>query len=228
MRALVWDRMPSLTAIVWLTAVWVFLWGDFSWGNVANGVLLAFLVHLAFPMPRVARKAPVVRPLAVVVLVARFLADVVVSSVMVVIVALRPRPPQAAVIKVQLRSHNDMVLATVSGLTTLIPGSVVIEAHRLTGVIYLHIFDVPTGKPSAYLDRFRRTVLAQEERVMRAFSSDAELMDAGYVPGWRVGKGELNPRAAFSEGAGSRPVRQHHAEQPERAGKKRGRKEPLA
>ena len=79
------------------------------------------------------------------------------------------------------------------------------------------------------LDRgFRRTVLAQEERVMRAFSSDAELMDAGYVPGWRVGKGELNPRAAFSEGAGSRPVRQLHAEQPERAGKKRGRKEPLA
>ena len=64
MRARVWDRIPSPTAIVWLTAVWVFLWGDLSWGNVVNGVLLAFCVHVAFPMPTVARRAPVVRPLA--------------------------------------------------------------------------------------------------------------------------------------------------------------------
>jgi len=171
------DRVPSLSAVIWLTAVWVFLWGDLSWGNVVNGVLLACFVHIMFPMPTVARTVPGVRPLAVVILVARFLYDVVVSSVIVAKVALRKRPPQAAVIKVQLRSHNDMVLATVSGLTTLIPGSVVIEAHRLTGVIYIHVFDVPPRKPSAYLDGFRRTVLAQEERVMRAFSSDAELMD---------------------------------------------------
>ena len=196
MRKKVWDRIPSITAVFWLTAVWVFLWGDISWGNIVNGILLAFLVHAVFPMPTVMRRGPVVRPLAVVILVVRFLADVVVSSVMVARVALRRRPPQAAVIKVQLRSHNDMVLATVSGLTTLIPGSVVVEAHRLTGVMYLHVFDVPTRKPAAYLDGFRQTVLAQEERVMRAFSSDAELMDAGYVPGWRPGTGEVKGHTA--------------------------------
>lgn len=215
------DRVPSLSAVIWLTAVWVFLWGDLSWGNVVNGVLLACFVHIMFPMPTVARTVPGVRPLAVVILVARFLYDVVVSSVIVAKVALRKRPPQAAVIKVQLRSHNDMVLATVSGLTTLIPGSVVIEAHRLTGVIYIHVFDVPPRKPSAYLDGFRRTVLAQEERVMRAFSSDAELMDAGYIPGWRPGKGEL-PRAGQS--VGSRPVRKRPADVP--AGRKPQHEQP--
>ena len=181
------ERLPGVSDVAWLTAVWVMLWGDVSWANVVNGMLLACFVHLVLPLPRVQVFCRV-RPLALVVLVGRFAWDVVVGATNVAIAAFRRRTPRSAVIRVQLRSHSDLVLATTSGLTTLIPGSVVIEAQRLTGVLYIHVFDISTQKPLRSLREFRDTVLAQEERLLRAFATDDELADAGYAPGWRVGR----------------------------------------
>jgi len=187
-------RVPSLLTVVWLTAVWVLLWGDISLANVVNGVVLAVAVTMVTPLPRVSGLGAF-RPLAVAVLVGRFAVDVVRGALEVSLVALRRRPPRSAVIKVQLRSHADIVLATTAGLSTLIPGSVVVEVHRLSGVLYLHVLDIPRTDPDAGLDAVRRAVIAQEERLMRAFSTDAELADAGYRPGWRVGTGELDARS---------------------------------
>ena len=98
-------------------------------------------------------------------------------------------------IKVQLRSHSDVILATTAGLTSLIPGSVVVEAHRLTGVLYLHILDLPPGETEEAIESVRKVVLGQEERLLRAISADAVLADAGYVPGWRAGSGEIDARS---------------------------------
>lgn len=187
------ERLPTPLNVVWLTLVWVLLWGSFSWGNLLNGFLVAMLVLFVFPLPRVADMAAL-RPLAVVVLVGRFVWDVTVSGFRVAWAAFRPRSPRSAVIRVQLRSHSDFILATTAAMTTLIPGSVAINTSRLHGVIYLHVFDVPVRKPQKYLDAFRDTVLRQEERLLRAFASRAELADAGYLPGWRVGTGDVPER----------------------------------
>ncbi|MDO5495963.1 MAG: Na+/H+ antiporter subunit E [bacterium] len=184
------DRLPSLTSVFWLTVVWVFLWGDISLGNVVNGLILAFVVGVIFPLPKVGGLNRF-RPLAFLVLAGRFVSDVVISGFKVALVALRPGTPRSAVIKVQLRSHSDFILATTAAMTTLIPGSVAINTHRLTGVIYLHVFDVPAKGGNAHLNRFRDTVLRQEERLLRAFATQAELADAGYKPGWRVGTGDV-------------------------------------
>jgi len=182
------DRLPSAATLVWLTAVWVLLWGDLSWGNVVNGLLLGLFVTVLMPLPRV-RGLGAFRPLAVAVLVGRFAIDVVGGALQVSRLALRRRPPHSAVVKVQLRSHSDAILAATGGLSSLIPGSVIVEAHRLTGVLYLHVLDIPEDDPEAGIAALRGRVLAQEERLMRAFSSAAELVDAGYRPGWRVGSG---------------------------------------
>ena len=128
------ERMPSLDMVVWLTAVWVLLWGDISWGNVVNGIILAVLVSTVLPLPRVTGLGSY-RPLAIGVLVGRFLVDLVHGAIDVSRVALRRTPPRSAVIRVQLRSHSDIVLVTTAGLTSLIPGSVVIEAMRTTTVL---------------------------------------------------------------------------------------------
>jgi multicomponent Na+:H+ antiporter subunit E len=61
-------------------------------------------------------------------------------------------------------------------LCSLVPGSLVVEAHRLTGVLYLHVLDVAQ---SGGIEAARQSVLDQEERVLRAFASDAELARAG-------------------------------------------------
>ncbi|HZK05091.1 MAG TPA: Na+/H+ antiporter subunit E [Actinomycetaceae bacterium] len=184
------DRIPSFTSVIWLTLVWVLLWGDITWGNLLNGVIIAYAVGIIFPLPRIGGGTRW-RPIAIVILGARFAWDVLVSGFRVAWVALRPGTPKSAVIRVQLRSHSDFVLATTAAMTTLIPGSVAINAHRLTGVIYLHVFDVPAKNPRKYLEDFRETVLRQEERLLRAFATEAELADAGYRPGWRVGTGDL-------------------------------------
>src|SRR5690625_2119676 len=116
----------------------------------------------------------------VLILGARFIWDVVRSSVEVARLALRRKPPQGAVIRAVLRSHSDVYLTITSALTTLVPGSVVVEANRFTGTLYVHILDV---EMHGGLDQARRTVLDQEERVLRAFGSREELLDAGLVPG---------------------------------------------
>lgn len=184
-------RAPSPGLVAWLTVVWVLLWGDITVANIVNGVILGATVAVLLPLPRV-KGLGAFRPLAVAVLVGRFALDAVRGALEVAAVAFRAVPPRSAVVRVALRSHSDVILATTAGLTSLIPGSVVVEAHRLTGVLYLHVFDVVGEDLEEAVERVRRTVLAQEERLMRALSSDAELADAGYRPGWRVGSGELD------------------------------------
>jgi multicomponent Na+:H+ antiporter subunit E len=161
--------------LVWLTVVWVLLWGEVSVGNVLAGLIIAVVVSLAMPLPPVAAGGRL-RPVAFAVLVGRFALDVVVASFQVGIQAFRPRPPVSAVIGVRLRSSSDLYLTLTAELCSLVPGSVVVEAHRLTGTLYLHILDV-TGDDG--IESARRRVLEQEERVLRAFASDAQLAAAG-------------------------------------------------
>lgn len=161
--------------LLWLTVVWVLLWGDLSVGNVLAGLALAVGVSLAMPLPPVAATGRV-RPLAVAHLLGRFAVDVVVASVGVGLLAFRRRPPLSAVIRVRLRTTSDLYLTLTAELCSLVPGSVVVEAHRLTRTLYLHVLDV-TGPDG--IERARRRVLEQEERVLRAFASGAELTAAG-------------------------------------------------
>lgn len=162
--------------MLWLIAVWVLLWGDFTVGNVLAGAVIAVAVT------GLLRMTPIVfhgrlRPWGLVVLVARFAWDLLHASVEVSWVALRPRhTPRGAVIGVQLRNHSDLYLTMTAELCSLVPGSLVVEAHRLTGMLYLHVLDV---EQSGGVERARQNVLDQEERVLRAFASDDELREAG-------------------------------------------------
>jgi len=165
-------------SLVWLTVVWVLLWGDLSVGNVLAGLAIAWVVSVVMPLPPIAAEGRV-RPPALARLVGRFAADVVVASVQVGVQAFRRDPPLSAVIRVRLRSSSDLYLTLTAELCSLVPGSVVVEAHRLTRTLYLHVLDV-TGPGG--IEAARRRVLEQEERVLRALASDAELAAAGLTP----------------------------------------------
>ncbi|UZN03592.1 Na+/H+ antiporter subunit E [Cellulomonas sp. S1-8] len=169
--------------ILWLTVVWVLLWGDVTWGNIVNGVLLGVLVTAGLRMTPVDFRGRVhVWPLLV--LLGTFLVDLVRASFEVSMVALRPRyTPRGAVICVQLRSHSDLYLTLTAELVSLVPGSIIVEAHRLTGRLYVHTLDVET---SGGIERARHHVLEQEARLLRALASDAELAEAGLSRSTRV------------------------------------------
>ncbi len=166
----------QLATIVWLTAVWVLLWGGLSFADVLAGVVIAVVLTRLLPMPAIDFHGRV-HPISLLYLIVRFHADLFVASAQVAWQALRPGPsPRGAVIGVQLRSHSDLYLTMVAEMTTLVPGSVVIEAHRVTGVLYVHWFDVRSLDD---VEKARSEVLATEARVLRALGSDAELAAAG-------------------------------------------------
>jgi multicomponent Na+:H+ antiporter subunit E len=162
--------------VAWLAVVWVLLWGDVSVGNVLAGIALGWVVTTVLPMPPMDFHGKV-RPWGLLRLLGGFAVDLARGSVEVAVTALRVGyVPRGAVIGVRLRSHSDLYLTLTAEMCSLVPGSVVVEAHRRTGTLYLHVLDVtgPGGVEAA-----RRQVLRNEERVLWALASDDELAQAG-------------------------------------------------
>ncbi len=164
----------QVVAVVWLSLVWVGLWGTLSPANVLAGVVIALLVVRGLPMPSIDYHGHL-RPGRLLLLAGRLVVDLVVASTEVAMLALGRRTPQSAVIRVPLRSHSDLYLTLTAQLVSLVPGTVVVEAHRISGTLYVHVLDVArTG-----VEEQRRAVLAIEERVLWALASLDELDRAG-------------------------------------------------
>lgn len=151
-------------AVAWLTLVWLSLWGELTPLLLVGGLLVAVLVCVAFPLPPVDLGCRV-RPLLLTGVVARFAVDVVRASIQVAGVVLRRRPVNNAVVAVDLDTASDFVMTLVAGMLSLTPGSVVVEARRSTHTLYLHVLDVPDTEAA---EKFRRSALALEQRLLRA------------------------------------------------------------
>ncbi|QCW49994.1 Na+/H+ antiporter subunit E [Nocardioides dongxiaopingii] len=153
--------------VLWLTLVWWVLWGTWSAMSLVGGVLVATAALLLFPLPPLDLDVRV-RPIGTLVLVGRFLVDVVTASLQVAWTVLRPpRDLRNALVRVPLRSESDLVLVMVAELVSLVPGTVVVEVHRSSFTLYLHVLDV---REPADVEPVRERVWAQEARVLRALS----------------------------------------------------------
>ena len=161
--------------LVWLTLLWVALWGDLSIGNLVSGLLVAVAVCLVFPLPPV-RMQLRPRPLAMARLVVRFFADIVVSSVQVAWLALRPGTVRSAVLEVNLASDSDFVMTVVAEMTSLVPGSIVVEVRRSSHTLFLHVLDTADVVAA---ERARRNTLDLEQRVVAAFGAEHTLVRRG-------------------------------------------------
>ncbi|MEV4629147.1 Na+/H+ antiporter subunit E [Micromonospora sp. NPDC049523] len=162
----------QLVTVVWLVLVWNLLWGEFTWGNVLGGALVALLVLVFFPLPRVTFDGRI-RPLGLLRFAARFIAELLTASVQVAWIAIRPDGVRhSAIIAVPLRVRSDLNLTLTAEALSLVPGTLIVEAIRDTGTLYVHVLDV---RGPADVERARRDVLAVEERIVRATGSAAEL-----------------------------------------------------
>lgn len=178
-----WRRRGRRLAALWPTAVlgavlWVLLWGDLSWANVLSGVALGALVALAFPLPP-GRTAATLRPVPLAHLVGRFVSDLVLASFQVAWTAVVPgRTPRGGLVTVPLRSTSDLFVATTAGLSSMVPGTVVVDLDRSAASLRLHVLDLArSGGP----DAVRESMRALEERLLRAFAPRAELVRLGLV-----------------------------------------------
>jgi multicomponent Na+:H+ antiporter subunit E len=109
--------------LLWLTAVWVGLWGSLSVGQRAGRawrglVLLATLL----PLPAVPSRG-VVRPWRCVRFLGRFAVDLVRASVQVIVLVLRPRKQlRQAVVAVEVVGASDQLLTLLGNAISLTPG----------------------------------------------------------------------------------------------------------
>lgn len=160
-------RSLQWPVLLWLTLVWMALWRSFTLGQALLGLVVAALVCFVFPLPPL-RMNLRPRPIALTWLLIHFVWDVVISSVEVALVVLRPKGLTNAIVEVDLVTPSDFVMTIVAEMTTLIPGSVVVEARRSTHSLFLHVLDVKTP---AEAEAFKQRVLAQEQRVLKAFGA---------------------------------------------------------
>jgi multicomponent Na+:H+ antiporter subunit E len=175
-------RPPTL---IWLTLVWVAMWGDLSLFNVLTGLLVAVLVCVVFPLPSL-RMHVRIRPLRLAWLALRFVADVVMASVEVSWTTLQfHRQPVNAVIEVNLQTPSDFVLTLVAEMTSLVPGSLVVEARRSTHTLFLHVLD---AKDQAGVEKMRRGVLALERRVVLALGTETQHLQVDAAAGSKEGQ----------------------------------------
>lgn len=153
---------------VWLVVLWLLLWGRVSLGLTASGIVVAALVMLAFPLTPIAVEGRL-RPWSALRFGTRFAGDVLLASVQVAWLAVRPGPePETAVIAVGLRTRSDLMLTLVAEALGLVPGSMVVEVDRRERTLYLHLIGV---RDRAAVERERLRVHALEARMIRAFGS---------------------------------------------------------
>jgi multicomponent Na+:H+ antiporter subunit E len=171
-------------ALVVLTGVWVLLWDEISLFLVLTGLLLALLVGLVFPLPPIDLHGRF-RPLQGLKLVARLLADASRASMDVVRLAFRfGTVPRSSIIRVQLRSRSDLYLTMTAEQVSLVPGTIVLEAHRATSTLYLHVLG---ATDEAAIAAAVQGVFDAEDRAIRTFGSAAE------VAALEVGDPQPNP-----------------------------------
>ena len=180
------DRMPRhkrlvrrIPLVIWLTAVWVLLWGKFDAGTLFFGVVVALLVTLLFPVPLL-RTGMVLRPLPAARLVAYLAWDLVISTVRVAWQAVsHRRHAKAGIVAATLNVDSDHLIAIVASGVSLAPGKFVLQIDRAHRTCYVYALGLRPGEE----DSVRREMLFLERLVVDAVGSTAqrELVRGGAV-----------------------------------------------
>lgn len=187
----VWRQLPFF---VWLIALWMLLWGQFTVLAALTGLIVAVFVTRIFRLPPVELSGRVNLWYGLVFIVT-FFGALVRGSLLVAWQTLDLwRYPGTAIVAVQLRTDDDLILAHVGVTASLIPGSLIVDIDRDRRILYLHVLGVSSD---ADVEKQRRAVQLWEARIVRAVGSRAQL---------RAIRADEAERAAVAAGrsAGSR------------------------
>lgn len=158
-------------AICWLVLVWALLWGTFSAANVVSGLAVALLITWLLPLPVVPVNGKV-HPLSLLRLLLTVIYFLVLSSVQVAWLAIKPGPPPlSAVMRAHLSVKSDLVLALAVNIFNLIPGSIVLEIDQTRRRLYMHVLDVGSDRA---VERFHRQVAVVERLLVASFERDED------------------------------------------------------
>jgi multicomponent Na+:H+ antiporter subunit E len=157
--------------LCWLVLVWILLWGTFSAANIISGLAIASIITLLLPLPAVPVEGRV-HPLSLLRLILTVAYYLVLSSVQVAFLALKPGPPPlSAVLRAHLAVKSDLVLALAVNIFNLIPGSIVLEIDQARRMLYMHVIDVGNDRA---VEQFYRQVAVVERLLVAAFERETD------------------------------------------------------
>ncbi|MFJ4254049.1 Na+/H+ antiporter subunit E [Microbacterium sp. NPDC090003] len=165
------DLRAQLPFLAWLVVLWMLLWGQFTLLAFVSGLIVAVFVTRVFRLPTVELSGRV-NVFYAALFVVQFLWALLRGAVTVAIQVFDFRKqPGTAIIAVPLRYADDLVMTHVAVVSSLVPGSLVVEADRDRRVLYMHVIGV-NGMDD--VEKQRRIVLRWEQRVVRALGDPAQ------------------------------------------------------
>jgi len=157
--------------LCWLILVWVLLWGTISAANILSGLALALVITLWLPLPPVPVEGRL-HPLPLLRLIVTVAHYLLVSSLQVAALALKPGPPPlTAVLRAHMAVKSDLVLALAVNIINLTPGTMVLEIDQARRMLYVHVLDVGSDRT---VKRFYREISGLQKLLVASFERDAD------------------------------------------------------
>lgn len=159
--------MMRAVRVLWLTCIWLVLWGDASPANVLSGLVASSAVVLLFGPGRGSSGGRVVvRPVRAAHFAAHFLRSLVASSLVVARTVVAPRDRiRTGIVAVPLQGCSDGVATLIADAITLTPGTLTLEVRRNPLTLYVHALDVRD------VEQVRAEVRTLEVLAVRAFGT---------------------------------------------------------
>lgn len=165
------DVRVQLPFLAWLVVLWMLLWAQFTVLSFLTGLIVAIFVTRVFRLPTVGLSGRVNVWYAV-LFVVEFLFAVLAGALSVTVQVFNfRRQPGTAIIAVPLRYADDLVMTHVAVVSSLIPGSLVVEADRDRRIVFLHVIGVRSFND---VEKQRDSVLHWERRIVRALGDPAQ------------------------------------------------------
>ncbi|GAB2701209.1 Na+/H+ antiporter subunit E [Nocardia thraciensis] len=163
--------LVRIGVLLWLTVVYMALWGDLSVGNALAGLAIGALIIVALPLPRIPISGRL-HPLSLLELIALSSYYAIESSLQIAWFAIRPSgAPVSGVLRVRMSIRSDLVLVLCTDVLNLIPGTMVLELDRTTHTVWVHVLDV--GSDEA-VEKFYHTTRRLEQLLIRTFERPGE------------------------------------------------------
>ena len=157
--------------LLWLTAVWVGLWGSITAAEVLGGLAVAVVLVGALALEP-AGGSGVLRPWAALRFLAAFGRDLVRATVQVAVLVVHPRRRlHQAVVAVEVPGASDALLTLLANTVSLTPGTLTLEVDRPRSTLHVHAIDVGAGPHG--VERLRSEVLSTARLAVLAFGSPA-------------------------------------------------------
>lgn len=156
--------------VLWLVVVWVALWGDITFANVAGGVVVALALTVLLPATgdrgRASGGGARIHPLAAAHFVGWFAWKLVEANVVVGWEVLTPRNRiNEGVVAVPLHGCSDGLTSLVASCVSLTPGTLVLDVDVDPLVLYVHVLHLRT------IEEVRAEVQTLERLAIRAFGT---------------------------------------------------------